>query len=194
MQRAIRRIIAAAIMLAPGGVASVCAQADTAADARKMIQAVYTKRDAAEQKKDLEGSLSSLAPDFVFEAKDGQRGDAKLLKRRLTPLIMLMQSVKSKSEITKFAFKGKDAKATVKAHLEMLVLNPQTQVPQRVVADATSEDLWTKTATGWLQKKMTTKSETASLNGKSISEQLDLNGKPGKPGGSPKNKSAKKAG
>ncbi len=188
----IRRILVVAMLMATGCSDQARAHADAAADARRAIQAVYTKRDAAEQKKDIDGSLSALAPDFVYVAKDGQKGDAKLLKRRLTPLISLMQSVKSKSVITKFALKGKVAAATVKSHVEMLVVNPQTQVPQKVVADATSEDLWTKTGSGWLQKKMTTKTETASLDGKSIDDQLRLNGKPGKSGGSPKMKSAKK--
>src|SRR5258708_7164158 len=193
MAMVIRRLLAAAWILAPGCTV-LAAHADTATDARKTIQAVYTKRDAAEQKKDIDGSLSALAPDFVFVAKDGQKGDAKLLKRRLTPLISLMQSVKSKSEITRFALKGKNVTATVKSHIEMLVLNPQTQVPQKLVADGTSEDLWIKTGSGWLQKRMTTKTEKAVLDGKSIDDQLKLSDKPGKPGGSPKNKSPKKTG
>src|SRR5881275_2824467 len=97
------RAIAAALIVTLGFTGQAGARADAASDARKTIQAVYVKRDVAEQKKDLDGSLSALAPDFVFVAKDGQKGDAKLLKRRMTPLITLMQQVKSKSEITKFS-------------------------------------------------------------------------------------------
>lgn len=186
-----RRNSAATIILALACIMPAVARADAASDARKAIQAVYAKRDAAEQKKDIDGSLSALTPDFVFVAKDGQKGDAKLLKRRLTPLVTLMQSVKSKSEITKFALKGKQATATVKAHLEMLVVDPQTQVPQKLVADATSEDLWTKTTAGWLQKKMTTRTETATLDGKSVEDQIKLNGNSAKPGGATKKKSGK---
>ena len=190
----IQRAAAAALLLAFGVVGQTGARADAAADARKSIQAIYAKRDAAEHKKDVNGSLISLGPNFVYVTKDGQKGDAALLKRQIAPVIQFMQSVDAKSEITKFSIKGKEATAIVKAHLEMLVLDPQTQAPQKIVGVVTSEDLWTKTDSGWLQKKMSTKSQTATLNGKSIDDQINLKGKPAKSGGSPKNKSAKKNG
>src|SRR5690349_15431189 len=101
--------------------------ADTTADAKKSLQGLYSKRDAAAEKKDVSASLSTLAPDFVYVSLDGQKGDAKLLKRRLTPLFSMVQSVKSKSAVQKLALKGNVATATVKQHLEMLVLDPQTQ-------------------------------------------------------------------
>jgi hypothetical protein len=164
------------------------ARADSAADVKKNLQQIYNKRDAAREKKDIQGSLSALAPNFVFVAKDGQKGDIKLLKRRLTPLFTFMQSVKSKSDIQKLALKGKEATATVKQHLDMLVVDPQTQQPRKFSLDATSEDLWTKTASGWLQKRLTTKSETAILDGKSVADQLKLNGKPTAGGSAPRKK------
>ncbi len=188
-----RRTFAVVILMALAFADQAGARADAAADARKSITAVYAKRDAAAQKKDIEGSLSALAPDFVFVAKDGQKGDAKLLKRRLTPLLSLVQSLKSRTAITKFALKENQATATAKSHVEMLVLNPQTQVPQRLAADGTSEDVWTKTGSGWLQKRMKTLTETASLDGKSVGEAMKQSGQPGK-GATPKNKGAKKAG
>ena len=150
------------------------AAAQSAAAARNAIQQAYNKRDVAAGKKDIQGSLSTVAPDFVFVTKDGQKGDVKLLKRRLTPLFSLMQSVKSHTEIQKLTVKGSTATAIVKQHLEMLVVNPQTQIPQKFIADATSEDIWSKAGAGWLQKRMTNKSETATLDGKSVDEQLKL--------------------
>lgn len=190
----IQRVAAAALLFVFGVSVQIGARADAAADARKSIQAIYVKRDAAEHKKDINGSLISLAPNFVYVTKDGQKGDAGLLKRQVAPVIQFMQSVNAKSEITKFTIKGKEATAIVKSHLEMLVLDPQTQAPQKIVGDVTSEDLWTKTGSGWLQKKMTTKSQTAALNGKSIDAKIDLKGQPAKSGGSTKTKSAKKNG
>jgi hypothetical protein len=152
--------------------------ADAAADTKKEIQKLYMKRDAAAQKKDVNGALSAYSPDFVYIAKDGQKGGLKVLKKKLIPLFALMQSVKATTAVQSFALKGKDATATVKEHLEMLVVNPNTQVPQKFVADAVSEDLWTKTGQGWLQKRSKTKTEKASLDGKSIDDKLDLSEKP----------------
>lgn len=180
------RTLIVGLMVVFGFALQISAYADVSADARKTIQGLYDKRDSAAQKKDIQGTLAALSPDFVFVAKDGQKGDAKLLKRRLTPLFTLMQSVKSKSGIQKFALKGKEATATVKQHLEMLVVNPQTQVPQKFVADATSEDIWTKTGSGWLQKRMTTRAEKAVLDGKSVEDQLNISRKPAKESRSPK--------
>jgi hypothetical protein len=155
----------------------VSARADSTADVQKNLQQIYNKRDAAREKKDIQGSLSALTPNFVFVSTDGQKGDAKLLKQKLSPLFAFMQSVKSKSDIQKLALKGKEATATVKQHLDMLVVDPQTQQPRKFSLDATSEDLWTKTPSGWLQKRLTTKTEKAMLDGKSIADQLKLNGK-----------------
>ena len=190
----IRRILAVTAILALGCLVRAGARADASADAKKTIAAIYAKRDAAEQKKDIDGSMSAVTPDFVYVTKDGQKGDAATLKRQMTPLVSFMQSIKSKSAITKFVLKGKEAVATVKSHLEMLVMNPQTQAPQKVIADGLSEDLWTKTGKGWLQKKMVTKSQTATVDGKAIDTQVKLNGKSAKPAAAPKNKSARKTG
>ena len=174
----VRYIAVLAMMPAFGIVIHGPAQADAATDVKKTLQTIYNKRDVATQKKDVSGSLSTLAPDFVYVAKDGQKGDVKLLKRRLTPLFALMLEVKAKSDVQKLTVKGKQATATVKQHLEMLVVNPQTQQPQRFIANATSEDLWTKTGSGWLQKRMTTKTETAALDGRAINERIKLDDKP----------------
>jgi hypothetical protein len=165
------------------------AHADAASDARKTITALYMKRDAAEQKKDIQGSLSALAPNFVFITKDGQKGDAKLLKRRISPVFALMQNVKAKSQIQKFAVKGKNATLTVKQHIEMLIVNTQSQAPQKFAADETSEDLWTRGASGWLQTRMKTITETAALDGKTVTERVNLaDGTIKKPGGTKKSK------
>jgi hypothetical protein len=190
-----------AIRLAPAALAAVTigcicggARADSPAAVRKTLDQVYKRRDTAAEKKDVKGALSSLAPDFVFVSKDGQKGDVKLLKRRLTPLFALMQNVKSKSEIQKLTLKGNAATATVRQHLEMLILNQQTQQPQRFVADATSDDLWTKTGAGWLQKRMTTTRETAMLDGKSVDQQLNLHNDTGHPTPPARRHSAKRNG
>jgi hypothetical protein len=178
-----------AILILLGLGAGIGANADEAADARKAIASLYAKRDAAEQKKDLEGSFSALSPNFVFITKDGQKGDAKLLKRRISPIFAMMQNVKAKSQIQKFSVKGKNATVVVKQHIEMLIVNTQTQMPQKFAADETSEDLWSKTASGWLQTRMKTITETASLDGKTINERVNLaDGTIKKPGETKKSK------
>src|SRR6266853_385125 len=118
----IRRLTAIFIFIALVVPLHGVAQVDTGSAAKKSIQGLYSRRDAAAEKKDVNTTLSTLAPDFVYVSLDGQQGDAKLLKRRLTPLFTMMQSVKSTSEIQKLTLKGKVATATVKQHLEMLVL------------------------------------------------------------------------
>ena len=189
-----RRTLAGALIVSLGLAAPAGARADATADARKAIQAAYTKRDAAEARKDMEGSMSSMAPDFVFISKEGQKGDMALLKRRMAPAFAMMQSVKSRSQVQSVSVKGKEATASVKSHMEMLILNPQTQVPQKIVVDATSVDLWTKTASGWLQKRMVAKSESGTLDGKSITSQLNLSGAKRKSGPTVNPKNTKKAG
>src|SRR5690242_19314984 len=130
----LRPCLRAAFIMIPALLFVSVVRAETSSDAKKAIQSAYVKRDAAAQKKDINGALTAYSPDFVYIAKDGQKGDLKVLKKKLIPLFALMQSVKATTAVQSFAMKGKDATATVKEHLEMLVVNPNTQVPQKFIA------------------------------------------------------------
>jgi hypothetical protein len=171
--------IFAPVVLAASFMAAVqpAARSDASSDVKKALQTVYAKRDSAIEKKDIQGSLSMIAPDFIFVAKDGQKGDARVVKQRLTPLLALVQSVKSRSLIQRFVLKGKQATVLLKQHLEMMLVNPETQAPQKFAADATSEDLWVKSGSRWLQRRRTTKSEMAVLAGRKIDDRINLGGK-----------------
>lgn len=181
MSTALRYNLGTAAVLA----ISVCvtaAHADSSSDARKAVTSVYRKRDAAAAKRDLKSTLATTTPDFVYVAKDGQKGDLKALKKRLGSVFALTQSLKSVSTVKSFSVHGKEAIATANWRLSIVAMDPQTQLPRHFDAESTSEDVWVKTGTGWLQKRMTVKQERASLDGKPIDEQLDLGGakRPGK--------------
>ncbi len=186
-----RNLWIAAVVVATGFGLATNAEAESAAGVKRLVQAAYARRDSAAQNKDLNGSLATVTPDFVFISRDGQKGDSKLLKRRLTPLFAMVQSLKAKSELLKFAVRRGQADATVKQHLEMYVINPQTQTPQKYVVDAISEDLWIRTRSGWFQKRMTAKAESATMNGKRIDDRMQLSPGPHQRTGQVTKKAAK---
>ena len=166
-------LAAAGMML----VGVVIAKADSSGDARKAIQLMYQKRDAAAQKRDLKATLATAGSDFVFVSKDGQKGDIKELKKRLSTLYVMTQSLKSSSAIKKFAIKGKQAVVTSSWRLTVVAMDPQTQLPRHFEAESTSEDVWAKGPTGWLEQRMTIKQERATLDGKPLDIALSPSGK-----------------
>ncbi len=144
------------------------AHSDTAVIAKKSLNGLYEKRNVALGKKDLKSAAISYSPDFIFVSKEGAKGDLKTLQKKLFVYIAFMKTVKVKTSILNCSLKGKVAALTVKYHLDLTIENSETKKIQNVVADEVSDDLWEKSAGGWLQKRMTVKKEAALIDGKPI--------------------------
>lgn len=153
------------------------ARADSSAVARKAIEAQYAKRSSAASKKDLKGMMSSCTPDFVYVTQKGEKGDVNLLKRRLSTLFAVAQTVKASSTIQTFSLHGKEASLKMKTHIVSEFMNPDTQQPAKLIADDSSEDTWIKTAKGWFIKREKSLSDKITVNGKSVKSGLQLDNK-----------------
>ena len=146
----------------------VSANSDTVVAAKQSLNGLYEKRNVALGKKDLKSAAISYSPDFIFVSKEGVKGDLKTLQKKLFVYITFMKTVKVKTSIVNCSLKGKGATLTVKYHLDLTIENSETKKIQKVVADEVSEDIWEKSAGGWLQKRMTVKKEAALIDGKPI--------------------------
>src|SRR5579863_2394232 len=141
-----RRVLCAVAALFIAVSLAPMARADATADARKAIQAAYSKANAAAAKKDVEGTFAILSPDAVLIGPKGQKASPASLRQQFTQLFAVAQSIKDTTTIEKFALKGKEANATTREHTEIVLTNPQNHQTTKIVVDGSSQDTWVKTA------------------------------------------------
>lgn len=165
--RSLIRMGLALVCLLP--LSSTATLADATSDAKKAIQGIYDKVDAAAGKKDVKGVTSHLTSDYQsLSAKGVKLGDAAQLKTQVEMVFKQVQSIKAKSQIQKFALKGSTATVTVKQNGTIVVMNPQTRKPSVVAVESVSEDIWVKSSGSWKEKSSKNTSSKQSMDGKPI--------------------------
>lgn len=156
---------------------------------KKEIEAVYSKRNGAAQKKDLKGMLATYSPDYVILRKNGEKGNLKEVKDRLAPVFALTKKLVLKTKPQKWTNKGKTVVVQTKDHIELVMVNPETEKTNTLVADSLVEDTWKKTAKGWLQVSSKSLDEIVTLDGKPLTGNLGLGS--GSNGNKPSDSSSK---
>ena len=144
-----RILLAGAALLVMSGSAAL---ADTPAQARKAIETIYAKEQAALGRKDIDAVFAYQTPDYVAITKAGKRiprEQANAVGRQ----IGMMKTVKAQSRIISFALKGDTATARAKNHLFITTTNPQTNQPLTVTIEGVEEDTWVKRGGKWLLKQ-----------------------------------------
>src|ERR1043166_5331324 len=101
------------------------ASADATSDARSAIAALHAASHAAIVKKNADGAVASLAPEFVHTNEKGKRIDAAGFKKTLQALFQVMTSYQGKSTIAELTLNGDTAEAKVTTHVQATMRNPQ---------------------------------------------------------------------
>lgn len=158
--------------LLPVGIVCACVtfaprvQAETAATARKAIQAAYDKENAAIAKKDLAGAFAADAPDFMAGDKQGHQAALRDLKPQMQTVFQNSTSLKATTLIQKFAFKGNQATVTTRVHTVINLKAPKGGKPSKATVDSVEEDLWAKNMGQWVRRISTVLSQTMTKDGK----------------------------
>ena len=140
------------------------ALADTPAQARKAIEGIYAKEQAALGRKDIDSVFSYQTPDYVAITKKGKRiprDQANQMGRQIT----MMQTVKANIRIMNFALKGDTAVARAKNRVYLTTMNPQTNQPISVTVEGVEEDTWVKRGGKWLLKQSREITRSQKVNG-----------------------------
>lgn len=139
--------------------------ADTAATARKAIQAAYDKENAAVAKKNLEGAFSSVSSDFMAGDKQGHQASLRSLKPQMQAVFDSATSLKAVTQIQKIVYKTDQATVTAKNRTIINLKAPKGQKPSKAIVDSVEEDLWVKTGGKWVRRIATVLSQTMTKNG-----------------------------
>ena len=146
--------------------APIFAKADAVSDARKQIEAAYQRENAAAMRKDVNGILANLAPDYETTNMQGIKAGREQMKQMLPQLFAMARSVKAATKVKSVKLKGNEATAQVAEHAEMVMVNPKTHQTAKLVIEEQSETVWAKGPKGWLKKRSRTLSSKQTVNGK----------------------------
>ncbi|MBV9850275.1 MAG: hypothetical protein JO250_11420 [Armatimonadetes bacterium] len=145
------------------------AHADSAAAARRAIQADYSGSNAAATRRDAAGTLARFTPDAVSVDTKGHATPIAQQQQTVTRLFAAARSVTARTTIQTFSLdRPTQATVTVREHTALALVNPQTQQPVRLVVDDTARDLWIKTAQGWREKRSQDLTYNSTLNGQPL--------------------------
>jgi ketosteroid isomerase-like protein len=158
--------IALAVLLGGSCVAPV--MADATANAKKEIQSLYDKMDAAAAKKDIKGMTASLDPNYMAVSAKGQKMTLQQMRGQMTQIMTMLKELKTKTVIQKLTLKGKTATVNTKQTLTSKGMNPQSQQTMKIEVQDTSTNTWVKSGTTWKLKETKSLATKQFLNGKPV--------------------------
>ena len=142
--------------------------ADPSSDARKAIQSLYNRQDAAAARRDANGTFAGRSPQFVSIDKNGRHTPLAQEQQRVTGMFANATKITAATQIAHFTLQGSKALVTVKEKARLFVVNPRNKAQKAdLQINSVSNDIWTKTPSGWQE-----------LESKEISGQTLVNGKP----------------
>ncbi|HZT44308.1 MAG TPA: hypothetical protein VFA07_19235 [Chthonomonadaceae bacterium] len=144
-----RFVLILPLVLSLGAFLAVAASADTAAQARKAIQAAYDKQSAAMARKDVNGSFASCAPECKNITQEGKTYTLKQIKELAAQTFALAKTFKEKTTINHFRLIGNKAIVTATDHAVLTSVNPGTSQITTMTEDEVDEDIWVKRSNRW---------------------------------------------
>ncbi len=121
--------------------------------ARREIQAIYNKINAAAMQKNVDGVYDFDSDDYTVIDQKGHAHEASEGRQELEQALEVMDSVKATTVIQSFAGTDAEATVTVKDHVVARMANTTTGRAIRITADDVSRDHWVKTEDGWRRNR-----------------------------------------
>jgi hypothetical protein len=128
--------------------------AKTAApSARREIQAIYRKIDAAIDQKDADTAFDYDADDCQYYDKKGHLLAEGSGRQEAVDVLDTVNTAKETTVITSFTGSDTDATATTKGHVVLSISNNINGRAAKISFDDISRDYWVKTDDGWKRKR-----------------------------------------
>jgi len=130
----------------------IAQQPESAAQARKEIQAVYDQQSAALVSKDVNAFLALCTPDYQDIKIGNQIRPAGMIRQSLPQTLSRYANFKMTAAIKTFQLKGARATATATRHIDVTLLPNYAGKNAVRRSDTVTQDVWVKTAKGWRTK------------------------------------------
>ena len=118
-------------------------------NARREIQAIYNKINAAAMQKDVDGVYAFDSDDYTVIDKKGHVHEASEGRQEMEQGMEVVDSLKATSLIQSFAGTSTEATVTVKEHAIVRIANSTTGRAVKIIADDTAREHWIKMEDGW---------------------------------------------
>jgi hypothetical protein len=128
----------------------------------KTLQALYDREDASAAKKDLNGTLAYVSPDFKGVTEKGETITYDETRQQMTQLFGMAKTVRGTTKVTACKVSGSKATAAVNSSITIVVSQGQDMT---LVDTSTSSDTWTKTKAGWRLTFSRVLKHTTTVNG-----------------------------
>jgi hypothetical protein len=125
---------------------------------------------AAMVKRDVNGALSYVSPDYAQVSPDGEtvsRAEFRESLREITRYMKAFQATTAISTITVDSA-GKKATTAVRSTMRVTIKNPETGRDAKIVGIEDSLDTWIKTEKGWRLYRSKTRKATQTMDGKPL--------------------------
>lgn len=136
--------------------------------AEQQIRAEYDKTVWYTKRKNVDGLLRQMTPDFLYKTKDGQ-----ILNKQMVEMLMRQQYERIRSvdkrttTIKKMEIKGDTAHVTTSELMAVTALDAQGKT-RKVTSRSTTRDTWVKTPQGWKVKMTEVLNEETFIDGKRL--------------------------
>ena len=117
--------------------------------ARREIQAIYNKIDAAAMQKNVDGVYDFDSDDYTLIDKKGHVHEASEGRQEMEQALEVVDSVKATSIIQSFTGTDTEATVTVKDHVVVRIANNASGRAIKLTSDDVAREHWVKTADGW---------------------------------------------
>jgi hypothetical protein len=120
-----------------------------AADPTSQLMAIYTKTDAALDRKDIDSAIAYHSPNFIALTGDGTVETTDQQKTRMMKLLDEVTTLDVTTRIDKCDFADKTATVIISQHITATITDPDTQKAVPMSGDDQARELWSKGASGW---------------------------------------------
>ncbi len=117
--------------------------------ARREIQAIYNRINAAAMGKNVDGVYAYDSDDYTVIDQKGRTHEPSEGRQDLEQALEVMDTVKASTVILSFTGTDAEATVTVKEHVALSIANTTTGRAARITADDTAREHWVKTDDGW---------------------------------------------
>ena len=150
-----QRLCCATVILAAAGIAGAGPSTAKAAapPARREIQAIYTKIDAAIDQKNVDTAFDYDADDCQYYDKKGRLLEEGSGRQEVVDLLDKVDTVKENTVMTSFTGSDTEATVTAKTHVVLFASNNANGRAIKLAFDDISRDYWVKTGDDWKRKR-----------------------------------------
>ena len=139
-----------ALYLAPPAASKPAAPSPTA---RREIQAIYNKINAAVMQKNVDGAYDFDSDDYTIIDNKGHVHEASEGRQEMEQGMEVADSIKATSVIQSFVGTDAEATVTVKDHIVVRIANNANGRAVKISADDIAREHWVKMADGWRRNR-----------------------------------------